>query len=143
MKKLVFFLSLVLLGSVASADTLTQIEADWEKCNQDNSSTVGLKMCIEVAGEAADLELNRVYQDIVKSLKDFAANGEDDEKEYGKVNLASLIKSERAWIKFRDANLEAYANTYLGGTGAGVVSGSAWVRMTIDRARELQEMYSL
>ncbi len=68
--------------------------ADTEQCLTNAYTQVEMNQCSSVTYEAADKELNRVYKQINESYK-------DDRKFIEKLTIA-----QRAWIAFRDAELE-------------------------------------
>ncbi len=136
MKQLLF--SLLILGVMNSASAATPIDtidADYSKCMDSAESTVGYNNCISSAYKAADAELNKVYK-AIKSQ--YSTQKDADSKEIVK----RLVASERAWIKFRDANCELAGIQMLGGTGEGPMVGGCLVSTTIDRVHELQSIFS-
>lgn len=100
------------IASVADAET-TCLE------NPDNSSTVGMKECMGLAFEGYDNILNDEYKVIVADLKK-PAEDEYDQKANAEI-LKRLVKSQRAWIKYRDENSSFASIQMLGGTGEGII----------------------
>jgi uncharacterized protein YecT (DUF1311 family) len=68
----------------------------------DAQNTLELNRCLESAYTKVDVELNRVYQKVMKSL----SHAESDfDKEFNDARKAALRQSQRAWISFRDGNV--------------------------------------
>ncbi len=138
MKKLI--LAMALLGaSLAQAQTsvskIDQISADFNKCGETAQSTYDMNMCADLAYKSADAELNRFYKATTASL--MKSKSPDD-----KEMLSRLVKSERAWVPFRDANCSLQGIEMLGGSGEGPVVGGCLVSETIKRVKELRDLFS-
>lgn len=92
-----------------------------------------LNQCFCEQNNKADAELNRVYQKLL------AANAED------KVFVEKLKNAQRAWIAFRDAQLEALYPTV---DNPRVTYGSVYPmchciaeeELTVERTRQLRRM---
>jgi uncharacterized protein YecT (DUF1311 family) len=70
-------------------------QAEKADCFDTAQTQVELNSCADKEYAAADAELNRVYQGILKRYK-------DDPK-----FIAKFRESQRAWLKYRDAELDA------------------------------------
>lgn len=75
--------------------------------------------------EKADAELNRVYKKLLDSL-------DEDGK-------AKLVKAQRAWIAYRDAESEFAADEARGGSMAPMLLYGAQAKMTRQRVAALRE----
>jgi len=75
-----------------------------------------------------DKELNTTYQSLIRLVRN-----------HGEEWVQDLRAAQRKWIEFRDLNCEFYGNYLKGGTGAGLYFGACKIRMTRERAAELQE----
>ena len=94
MSRLFFVALLILLpAAIAKADDCT------------NATTQkSMNECARKAYEKSDAELNKLYRQITRRLK-----GEPDTKE-------RLVKTQRAWVNFRDAECKFATSNALGGS---------------------------
>ena len=134
MRKLIFG-SIMFASSVAHAN-IDQVEADFDHCMANAESTADYNNCTSQAYHHADEELNRVYKQIKAPL----VQATDPES---KEILRRLVKSERAWIKFLDANCELVGVQMLGGSGEGPMVTGCLATTTISRVRELQTIFEV
>lgn len=74
-----------------------------------------------------DAELNKVYKQVMARFDGDTA----------RVN--SLKASQRAWLKFRDAEVESYTKSAEGGTVHGTCVCSALARLEVDRTAQLRK----
>lgn len=119
MKKL--FLAVVTLCWVSNAAAV-------ESC-QDPQTTAEMRDCAAADYQRVDRELNDVYQKLLKVL--------DDEGQH------KLRESQRAWVKYRDANAELIADSSRGGTLEPLTRVSAMTQMTQERVGELRKELDL
>ena len=82
---------------------------------------------VATAQESADDELNRYYTAAVERLK-------SNEKV---ETLAQLRGSQRAWLRFRDAECEAVAMSWRPGSIAATMQGECFDRLTRARTRTI------
>ena len=103
------------------------IDVRTDTCIDANPSTHGTLECLDDAHTEWDAELNRVYQVLLGELND--------------ENQELLRAAQRAWIAFRDAELEALASVYggLDGTMWLVVHADRRVSLIRRRAKELRD----
>lgn len=125
----------ILAPSLAQASSVDDIRRTWDACleKEENQSTAGMNMCADQAYTLADKELNLVYQGAVK-----ANSGRDGDSV---ETLKRLKAAQRAWITFRDANCNLQGIQMLGGSGEGPVVGGCLVSTTLDRVKELTELF--
>src|SRR4030042_6032277 len=71
-----------------------QTYADHNKCNP-AGNTMEMSVCAEEDFKKADAELNKVYNTLLQNEKSDA------------IFIKNLRESQKAWIKFRDAELAA------------------------------------
>jgi uncharacterized protein YecT (DUF1311 family) len=124
-----FQLLLLILGAtfaVAQKDNKAHI-ADEAVCTEANTQAE-MNTCLANAYKSADEELNRIYFDIKK-------------KQTPAID-ASLKTAQRAWIQYRDANCNAAAALYEGGTIQPSARYECLRRTTRARIDELQRIYS-
>lgn len=81
-----------------------------EPCEREDS-TVALNECSKFGFDEADRELNLEYQQVLKDLRTLAKAGDDVSK-----MKAALVKAQRAWVAFRDADCDAVYENYAGGS---------------------------
>jgi uncharacterized protein YecT (DUF1311 family) len=84
-----------------------------------------INQCAQVSYQAADAELNRVYQNLKASL----SSQEQEE----------LIDAELAWIDYRDETCDAESSQYEGGSIQPTVYYGCLERVTAERTAELQQ----
>jgi len=107
------------------------IDQALEECmgTPDGGTTIGMIGCMQEAEEAWDKELNRVYKQLRSILS-------EEEK-------AALLKTQRAWLAYRDAEFE-FNGEYHGnmqGTMWGIVAVNRQMDIVKARTLELQGYY--
>lgn len=88
--------------------------------------------------ELADSDLNNTYRQIMQKI------AADEFKDYrvAKADIKdSLVKGQRAWLKYRDANCEAYYTLFSGGTSRNVDRTQCLTEMTNTRIQLLRQLY--
>lgn len=127
-------LALLLSRTAWADDTEPKIDCD------NASSTVEMNYCGEQAYMKADAELNRVYQQIVKSVD----SQDDGSGEGGKSWKESLKSAQKAWIDFKEKDCgELIYLEWYGGTGAASASYGCLIQKTETRIKELKERYEV
>lgn len=104
------------------------IDRQYNRCVEEEPSTQGSVHCGDEMQHAWDAELNKSYNDLKKNLN-------PQQKD-------ALLKSERQWMKYRDAEHEAIDNIYLDPEHGSITHPfAAFSRANIVRQRavELQE----
>jgi uncharacterized protein YecT (DUF1311 family) len=126
----------VLLPIAASA----QLEATAGRAETDNHLSKEYSVCIDKAVEGAWADM-------------FACNGEELDRQDARLNNAykklmsklsrdrkkALLKAQRTWIKFREANCDYYFDPY-GGTAARLNASGCLLTTTAARTKELEGM---
>lgn len=106
------------------------IEAELNRCMEspEGMSTHGMRACLGAATESWDKELNRIWGALMRELPVPAKD--------------SLRAAQRKWIAFRDAELDALANSYgaMPGTMFQVMHADAVSTLTRDRVRQLDAL---
>jgi uncharacterized protein YecT (DUF1311 family) len=97
-----------------------------QDCSNPQTQT-DLNLCAKAQYEKADKELNKIYQLVLTKLV-------KSEKE--KVKNAEIT-----WIKYRDAECEAEAKVWEGGSIVGLIKGECLTKLTKQRIQVLQEFY--
>lgn len=88
-------------------------------------TTAAMRNCEESRYATEQQELDSAYQDLMKHL-----DGGQKQK---------LRKTQRAWLRFRDANADFQASLMEGGTLAPLVRIGSLTEMTKARAQELKK----
>ena len=88
-----------------------------------DGSTYAMAQCFTAPSNVWDTRLNAEYQAALK---------------FAEVKRRSLVKAQRAWLLYRDANCEAYYT--VNGSIRTILAGKCWRDMTRDRTLELQQM---
>lgn len=116
------------------------IDAATDACLEkpENTSTIGMRLCIVEGLSAADDVLNALYQSVTAELK--KPSTDEYTEKYNKETLARLVAAQRAWIAFRDANSELNGVQMLGGTGEPIMVDGKLFSMTKDRVLELNDI---
>ncbi len=107
----------LLSNSFATAD---------DSCASANTQTE-LNQCAAQAYQAADDELNAVYQTVVSRLEDNSAS------------LEKLRAAQRAWIGFRDAECAFESSAVEGGSAQPMVRNGCLETLTAERTEQLRE----
>ncbi len=130
MRCFLFAVSLVLFSPAGLS------QAQTAKCS-DPQTTVEMKMCAHAAYKAADQDLNADY----KVAKKFMRTLDQDLPIELKGAEKSLLKAQRIWIKFRDAQCRLEGFAARGGTMEGLLITSCLERMTRSRSEVLRILF--
>ncbi|MDX2309510.1 MAG: lysozyme inhibitor LprI family protein [Hyphomicrobium sp.] len=104
-------------------------------------STADMNTCAARDLEKADTELNRVYQEALKSIPDLAT---DDPNFNAATWEKALRASQRAWVTFRDAECNEHVSMFSTGGSIGTVEAlSCAQEKTEERTKELKERYEI
>lgn len=127
MKKQWKLLSMVLTSAfLFSTQAHAELSKSYEACMNQAESTADMVECNENETIIQDKKLNLAYQKVIKGLK-------------GKEKL-NLIKTQRAWIKYRDSEIDRLSNQ-TGGTIDALNASSFYLKFTAERAEELSNHY--
>jgi len=88
-----------------------------------DGSTMAISECLKAQSETWERRLNFEYRAAVARAE---------------VDAAKLQRAQQAWLRYRNANCEAY-NT-VKGTIHTILAGRCWRDMTRDRTLELKEL---
>jgi uncharacterized protein YecT (DUF1311 family) len=91
--------------------------------------TVNLANCLAKARNAADAQLNTVYESVRARLD--------------AAEVQQLISAQRLWIQYRDVNCVAERDLYGGGTATGPAYLACLEAMTRARTKELRVTYAV
>ena len=95
-------------------------------CGEANTQ-MDINQCLTAAYQTADKELNELYSNIMKKQDP--------------ADRDHLQAAQRAWIEYRDANCEAAAARYQGGSIQPSIRAECLRRNTRARADELRQVY--
>ncbi len=87
-----------LVPAIVSAEGEHPVDQQCEACIDRDSSTAGILKCLDEAYVMWDRELNTVYRNLRKLL--------------GPQQLEALKTSQRAWLRYRDAEFETLELMY-------------------------------
>lgn len=119
----------VLVATPALAVDAEQIEARYtqafEQCleSPDGQSTAGMVQCAAAELEVQDRALNAAYRDLTSDMNP--------------RQKANLVKAQRAWIAFRDADCQARYDPDWG-TISTINANMCMLRRTVERTIELE-----
>lgn len=127
MKTFVMILTLTVssLTFAGNNNDLNQIQSARASCLKNSSSHVSDDVCEETAGKALDTELNAVYQAALKTMDS--------------PTKVAFVQSERAWLAYRDAQVNYIGVLFTGGNGGGVAMVSKSNDLTAARIIEIQQ----
>jgi uncharacterized protein YecT (DUF1311 family) len=113
----------------ARAEDEVKLSPAYERCMEkpENSTTYGILKCGEAEIAFQDARLNRAYKADMADLAD-SPNGK-----------AALLKAQRAWIAFRDADC-ATVRALSGGTIAPIYVQNCYLQHTARRAQALEDL---
>ena len=122
-KSLVAGLTLCCLSQIASADDIGLTKQFSACMDKSGGVTIDMLDCISAETNRQDARLNKAYKEAMPQLS--------------QARKKQLQDAQRAWIKYRDANCNFYADPD-GGTMATVSSNDCFMSATASRAKELE-----
>jgi uncharacterized protein YecT (DUF1311 family) len=111
---------------------------DFDCSNPDDLPQQGMNFCSAAEFEAADAELNEVWADLRRTLKQ-----RETEYEGYEGWFETALAGQRAWITYRDAQCEAEGMAAEGGSMQPLLVSGCLVRLTEARVVELREMMAV
>ncbi|WP_419320082.1 lysozyme inhibitor LprI family protein [Caulobacter sp. ErkDOM-E] len=113
----------------AQAEDGVKFSPAYELCldKPDNGNTYGMLKCGDAEMAFQDARLNKAYKADMADLAE------------GPVAKAALLKSQRAWIAFRDADC-ATVRALSGGTIAPIYVQNCYLEHTARRAQALEDL---
>lgn len=118
MKKFIFSLGICLAGFSATPAAFSQ-----NQLCQDSVTTPDIVECLASHLNLMDGDLNRTYQDLRAGMN--------------KPDNAKLLKAQRLWIKFRDAECARIADYASGGSMAPILKLGCLMKLTERRIADL------
>ncbi|NOQ34764.1 MAG: DUF1311 domain-containing protein [Methylococcaceae bacterium] len=121
-----YALLLLLASAAGSAYAEPKYSSAFDLCmDKSNGTTVGMITCLGDETDRQDKKLNTNYKALKVTLN--------------KKRQKQLLDVQRMWIKFRDANCDFYYDPE-GGSMHRVMSNECYLRMTAERALELEQL---
>jgi uncharacterized protein YecT (DUF1311 family) len=106
----------------------------------EQGSTYEQSACLERALRAADRELNDVYRQVLATID----ADRDVDAARRSAWRASMVRAQRAWIAFRDADCgELTGHEWHGGTGTGPATLACLLDRTAQRSQDLRRRSGL
>jgi uncharacterized protein YecT (DUF1311 family) len=113
------------VAAIAQSSTEDEYTGRFGKCMEASGGvTVEMLNCIADEIATQDVRLNFAYSDARRDLSE--------------ERQQVLQNAQRRWLAYRDANCEFYAT--IGGTLAQVASNDCFLRETVERAVELENL---
>lgn len=121
-------LTIFSLNAIGQAMEENPIDKGLKECleSSENYTTKGMKECVIQAAKKWDIELNKVYQELLDSLSNNARE--------------KLVTSQRKWMEFRESEIQFSNQFYhdLGGTMWIPVKAEKILTLTKNRTLELE-----
>ncbi|KQS02078.1 hypothetical protein ASG11_14890 [Sphingomonas sp. Leaf357] len=106
----------------------------------DRDGDLAAAECWYEAGRAADARLNKVWPDILEAAREadrvFSAT---PHKSHASA-AADLLASQRAWLKYRNAQCPLEGDYAQGGSLENVIVGRCEAELTLQRIKQLQDI---
>ena len=131
-KVLLVAIAVVFIGCLVKVSAQDEkaigLSREYERCmDKSGGVTASMLDCIAAETKRQDTRLNKLYKDVMAQLD-----------ESGKKRL---VEAQRAWIKFRDADVSLYEGSS-GGTAGTLTGADRYLIMTAQRASELEKFKS-
>jgi uncharacterized protein YecT (DUF1311 family) len=97
-----------------------------EECGASGVQSV-LNACATEAYRKADAQLNAHYKKLLEEYR-----------EVGEATKQSFVKSQRAWLAFRDAECELESSAVAGGSAQPMIIDSCLERLTLIRVKDFE-----
>lgn len=127
--------SAIALADEPSFDSMSQTQIE-QYCAAGKGGTPQIEYCANREFQKADRKLNATYNQVVAQIK---AN--PPMNPIGKSMLSQLVKAQRLWVAFRDAECGAHYSYYIDGTIRGLMFVSCKTQLTEQREKDLRSFY--
>jgi uncharacterized protein YecT (DUF1311 family) len=124
-------ISTIALADDPTFDTMTETQIA-QYCAAGHGGTPEIEYCANHEFEKEDRKLNASYSQVVAQIK---TNSSD------KSILSQLVKAQRLWVAFRDAECGAHYTYYIDGTIRGLMFVSCKTELTEQREKDLRSFY--
>lgn len=105
----------------------------------DKPSQTAMTMCQSEAAERADAEMNRTWERVYAQMQQTDRSTPAAERPSPGFAPA-LLASQRAWLKYRDAECRIESYEWAGGSMQPFTYNQCLGKLTADRTRQLQAM---
>lgn len=126
---------IIVFADEPSFDSMTESQIE-QYCAAGKGGTPEIEYCANREFEKADRKLNTTYNQVIAQIK---ANPSTNSM--GKPMLSQLIKAQRLWVSFRDAECDAHYTYYIDGTIRGLMFVSCKTELTEQREKDLRSFY--
>ncbi len=126
---------IIVFADEPSFDSMTESQIE-QYCAAGKGGTPEIEYCANREFEKADRKLNTTYNQVIAQIK---ANPSTNSM--GKPMLSQLIKAQRLWVSFRDAECDAHYTYYIDGTIRGLMFVSCKTELTEQREKDLRRFY--
>jgi len=110
------------------------------QCNREGSQ-IELDVCADQDAKAADAALNRVWATTIARARKMDGNLTAADRSSGPPSADALLKAQRTWLSFRDAECLAEALEYRGGSMMPMIESACAARLTKARTKDLQTAF--
>lgn len=132
--KAIYFVFFFFISAAAFAT-----EENDDPCNAQGGGVIAGYMCVAQKYKLADEQLNAEYKKAIKRTEEETALRQN----WPHAELVSLFRSsQRAWLKFRDAECEFIGISSTPSPWQGVQVEECKLRMTIERAEYFKSVHS-
>ena len=114
-------------------------QADPEPDCKDPQTQTDMNMCSGQAFRAADVAMNRAWEAAAKVMKSLDQN-RDQSTDKRPGYFATLLESQRAWLKVRDTQCTAEGYYARGGTMEPLLFNTCAEGLTEQRTKQLREL---
>ena len=117
-------LGVAFFGASVAAENARELSQEYSAClDKAKGVTVDMMDCIAAETRRQDTRLNENYKTLSSKVSP--------------RRKRALLDAQRAWVRFRDANCDFYADPE-GGTSARLSASECLLNATADRAKELK-----
>ncbi len=127
----------LLLGAIAAPALAQQRDEPPESCANPRSQ-LALNTCAWQAYERADADLNRMWPRVVAEMRERDREPETERARGRPGYHQALLRSQRAWISFRDAQCRLVSYQARGGSMEPQLFSQCMERLTRERIVELR-----
>ena len=114
-------------------------------CNETPISQLQMDRCADFEFHQSDARLNKVYGKVLQYMSDDSAKAksrnDQAQVDYEQKAMDSLKQAEHAWITYRDAQCNAAAQQYEGGSMSPMIYSQCLTTLTKQRVDALKSIY--
>ena len=125
---------MIISFSIALAQDKTKINCDSAQTQTD------MNMCAEINYKKADKELNTVYKDLMKKIRDNEDSTDAETFAHDKKYENAVIQAQKKWLEYRDSFAHIWELKYEGGSMGPMMYFGELTRLTRSQIKELQDL---